>query len=89
MEKRRQHRNRDNVKYKELHRRVLKAIKEAKKRWLQEKCVKIEILQEKHDSFNLHRKIKEATGSYQRRGPGIIMDSNDNIITETNKKLTR
>ena len=89
MEERRQHRNRDNVKYKELHRRVLRAIKEAKERWLQEKCVEIEILQEKHDSFNLHRKIKEATGSYQRRGPGIIMDSNDNIITETDKKLTR
>ena len=52
MEERRQHRNRDNVKYKELHRRVLRAIKEAKERWLQEKCVEIEILQEKHDSFN-------------------------------------
>ena len=34
----------DNVKYKELHRRVLKAIKAAKERWLQEKCVEIEIL---------------------------------------------
>lgn len=89
MEERRQHRNRDSGKYKELHRRVLRAIREAKERWLQEKCIEIEILQQKHDNFNLYKKIKEATGKHQRRSPGIILDSDDNIIIETDKKLTR
>jgi len=89
MEERRQHRNRNSEKYKEQHKRVLRAIKEAKERWLQDKCSEIEILQAKHDSFNLHKKIKEAAGRYQRRGLGIILDSDNNIITETDKKLIR
>ncbi|XP_030746820.1 uncharacterized protein LOC115875493 [Sitophilus oryzae] len=65
MEERRQHRNKDNQKYKETHSQVLKAIKEAKERWLQERCIEIEMLQAKHDSFNLHKKIKAATGGYR------------------------
>lgn len=56
MEERRQHRNKNNDKYKELHRRILHAIKEAKERWMQEKCDEMEILQAKHDTFNLHKK---------------------------------
>ncbi|KAK9888966.1 hypothetical protein WA026_004250 [Henosepilachna vigintioctopunctata] len=72
MEERRQHKNRENVRYRELHRKVIRAIKEANERWLQEKCVEIEILQKKYDNFNLYEKLKEATGRYRRRGPRII-----------------
>ena len=46
----------------------------------------------KHDNFNLHKKIKEATRRHQRRGrsPRLhLLDSNDNITAETDKKLAR
>ncbi|CAG9761001.1 unnamed protein product [Ceutorhynchus assimilis] len=59
MEERRQYKNKDTVKYEELHKRVVRSIKEAEERWIQEKCNEIEILQAKHDSFNIQLKIKE------------------------------
>lgn len=42
-------------KYKELHRRMWRSIKESKQSWLKEKCVEIEITQAKHDNFHKKR----------------------------------
>ncbi|XP_060523267.1 craniofacial development protein 2-like [Cylas formicarius] len=84
-----EYRNRDTEKYREVHRRVLRKIKETKEQWLQEKCAEIEILQAKHDSFNLHKKIKEAAGRFQIRNTGVLLDSDNNTITEVDKKLAR
>lgn len=50
-----------------------------------EKYIKRYKKQSKLDGFNLHKKTKEATGKYQKRSPGIILDS-DNTTTETDKK---
>ncbi|KAL3274806.1 hypothetical protein HHI36_019590 [Cryptolaemus montrouzieri] len=46
---------------------VLRKIKEAKEVWIEEKCRKIEELEEKHDSFNINKKIRETTGMGRTR----------------------
>jgi len=47
--------------------KVKDKIKEAKQRELEEKCSEIERFQERFDSFNVHRKVKELTGKVKSR----------------------
>lgn len=46
-------------KYKLLYINIRRAYRKAKENWLKEKCRKIESLQEKYDTFNVHRKIRK------------------------------
>lgn len=48
-----------------------KNIRIVKINWLQSKCEEIEMLEKKHDSFNLHTKVKEAAGIYQQNNKKI------------------
>lgn len=57
------------AKYKELNRNIRNKCREAKELWLSEKCKEIEALQEKHDTCNVHKKVKEMTGRNSNQQP--------------------
>lgn len=56
---RERYRNKNKYKHNQIHKAVMRKIKEAKETWLQEKCLVIETLNRKHDTFQLQKKIKE------------------------------
>lgn len=49
--------------------KIKKKIKKAKEIWNRSKCGGIEIktLESQYDNFNLHKKVKEATGIYRSK----------------------
>ena len=63
--------------------------REAKEKWWNEKCKEIEELQEKHDYFNVHRKVKEVTGRRRKAQYGILRDKHNTIITDIESKIQR
>ncbi|XP_030767667.1 uncharacterized protein LOC115891355 [Sitophilus oryzae] len=67
MRLRREAKTTENNRYKSIHREIQKKVKETKEHWLNEKCTEIEQLQKVHDSFNIHKKVKEITGNYKKR----------------------
>lgn len=87
MEKRRQYKTKEASKYKEVQKAIRRKIREAKEKWLSEKCIEIEELDKKYDSFNLHRKIKEMTGHRKSTHSHILKDSEGNIIGDTKEKI--
>jgi hypothetical protein len=66
MEERRKHKQ-NNSKYNRLKILIRRKIREAKEKKATERCAEIEIFQNRYDSFNVHRKIKEVTGTFKRR----------------------
>ena len=87
MNERRQHKNRSEEEYRKVHRLITKRIKEAKEAWLSERCEEIETLDKKHDTFNVHKKIKEAAGLFKRKTMSIITDNQGNAVWETDAKI--
>nr|XP_034830054.1 craniofacial development protein 2-like [Maniola hyperantus] len=58
MDERRENK-RNKEKYDQLQREIRKKIREAKEKWLGDLCSEMEGFDKKHDSFNMHKKIKE------------------------------
>lgn len=73
--------------YKELNRLIRTKIKKAKIDYLNKQCLEIESLQAIHDDFNLHKKLKEASGIYKKRVPSQIINNYGNPVFETNLGL--
>ena len=45
---------------------------------MEERCQKLEDLQQKHDHFNMHKKIREVTGTKTKNHPqGILVTDNN------------
>ncbi|KAH0999071.1 hypothetical protein HUJ05_003320 [Dendroctonus ponderosae] len=59
----------------------------AKENWLNEQGREIEDLEAKYDTFNMHKKIKEAVGAYKPRQAVILLDIRDKIILDVNYKV--
>jgi len=57
----------EKKRYKELDCSIKSNCKEAKKECLSEKCKEIEAVQEKHDTFNMHKKVKQEIGKIMTR----------------------
>lgn len=53
----------DQGEYKNIHNLIRRKIRVAKNEWLKRECEEMESLQRLHDSFNLHKKIKETAGA--------------------------
>lgn len=87
MDERRKVKTRNKQKYIELHRTIRKKIRETKAKFLDEECKEIEQLQAKHDTFNLHKKVKEAAGTYRKQHTGNLCDSDGQIIFDPVEKL--
>lgn len=87
MDQRRKFKNKDEVMYHTLQRNIRSKIRQAKEEWLTIECKEIETLEAKHDSFNVHKKVKQAAGVYRSRGGGILTDGDGNILLSTVEKL--
>lgn len=82
MESRRKAKDRDTTKYKQIDKEIKGSIRKAKSRWLEERCSEIEALENKYDSFNLHKKVKEAAGMYTPKIPGCMTDNQGHPIMD-------
>lgn len=88
MEKRRLFKNKNERRYREIHKEITRKIKVVKETWLRGKCQEIEALQEKHDNFNLYKKVKEMAGTGQKRyANNILVDDNNKIIIDPEQKM--
>lgn len=88
MEKRRQYRNKNEIEYKRVHGEIKRKIRQAKVEWFSQECEEIEEYDRKHDTFHLHKKIKETAG-HQRQMGNNIRDENGDLIFETKQRLER
>lgn len=89
MDTRRKHKNNDISKYKEIHTPIRKEIREAKEKYMTDRCNKIEALQPNYDTFNLHKKVKELTGLGKKRQCDLLKDKDGNIILDPKLKIKR
>ncbi|XP_030756972.1 craniofacial development protein 2-like [Sitophilus oryzae] len=66
IEEKRKYKNTDPQKYKQSKRQIEHRIRKAKETWMEENCREMEQLNNKHDYFNLHKKLKELTGNKKK-----------------------
>ena len=88
MEKRRVLKREDKEKYKAADKEIRERCKEAKERWLNDQCAKIEQSKDR-DPTNLHRNIKELMGHKKAAQSGCIKAKNGEMLTEKKDLLLR
>ncbi|GJQ81224.1 hypothetical protein Trydic_g20443 [Trypoxylus dichotomus] len=66
-----------------LNRIIKRKAKEAKEADIIANCIDIEILQAKHDNFNVYRKVKEVTETHRRRHLIRLSKNEGNTIINT------
>ena len=81
IDERRKHKATNEQEYRRVQKLVKKAVKQAKEKWHQKSCEEIEELIEKHDEFQLHKKLKETAGTYKLKPAYIMRDDDDHIVT--------
>lgn len=86
MEERRKCRD-DPEGYRRMKIDIRNKIREAKQREVAEKCEEIEALQRKHDTYNLHRKVRELTGGVKNKQLGNLTDSGGQIIVDKQTRI--
>lgn len=78
----RRYKNKNKQKYKELKNKIKYEITKAKEEWMEKNCKELEELNSKHDTTNLHRKLKVMTGNTKPRTPCITRNNQGQIETE-------
>ena len=81
MDQRRTLKNGDQTKYRIINNTIKYKIRQAKEMWMEERCIEIEHLQDKHDLFNTHKKIKEVTGELRKRSYTALCNDDNKLIT--------
>ena len=87
MEERRECKNRDQQRYDELQTEIRRKTREANARLMDSKCREIEELQRKHDTFHLHKKIKEFSGRRPKQSARILVNNQNEIVATVSEKL--
>lgn len=83
MESRRSFKSTNAQKYKATDKLIRNKIKEAKEMWMMERCREVEELYQKHDLFNLHKKVKQITGKHKPQTlTKIVDDENKPILSK-------
>ncbi|XP_063391819.1 uncharacterized protein LOC134677313 [Cydia fagiglandana] len=82
MNERRTYKNINEDKYNETDIKINREITIAREQWLTNKCKEIERLQQIHDSFNLHKQVKEFTDLNNKRFQGTLVNQNGNIVVD-------
>lgn len=82
MDNRRKVKDKDKSTYRQIGKDIRQAIREAKNKWMEERCQKIETLEHQHDLFNLHKKVKEAARLYKPKTPGCMTDNQGHPILD-------
>lgn len=88
MEERQELRNQNVNKpmMKEINNKIRYECRQAKEQWLKGKCDEIEQLQALHDAHNMHKKIKELTGS-RKQTTNYLLNERGDIVMETDKQI--
>ncbi|XP_030754530.1 uncharacterized protein LOC115881253 [Sitophilus oryzae] len=81
MEERRSFKNQDQQKYQLINKEIRKKIRAAKEAWFVNQCKEVEELQKRHDTFNLHKRVKELTGVNTNRTHNLV-DKDGNLIVK-------
>lgn len=68
--------------YRHLQKEIKKEIKQAKEKWMSEKCAEMEDIMAKHDLFNMHKKVKEISGIFKKRVPPVLVNNDKKIIID-------
>ena len=84
---RREFRNKNPQEYWRLHREIRYKCKQAKKEWLSYECEELEQLQQLHDDFNLHRRVKQLSGTIKKSNSSYLLDDRNQITSDHTKKL--
>uniref|UniRef100_A0A2A4JBK9 Reverse transcriptase domain-containing protein n=1 Tax=Heliothis virescens TaxID=7102 RepID=A0A2A4JBK9_HELVI len=87
IKERRELKNVDIQKYKAVHKEIVNRCKDAKDKWANDQCQEIEKLQEKHDYFNMYKKIKEITGKKRSNVSLTLLDEDGNVAMSIEEKL--
>lgn len=66
--------------YNRIHRTIRGKIRQAKEKWMEERCSELENLQQKGDFFGMYKKTKEMAGVYRRRTFTTLTDEHGNPI---------
>ncbi|XP_054737913.1 uncharacterized protein LOC129244320 [Anastrepha obliqua] len=86
MNERRKYRNINIDEYKRRNKEIRDKIRDARNQWMGKQCEDIERLEKLHDSFNLHRKLKEICNLRRYNTINTLYDTNDKVITDENEK---
>lgn len=89
MDKRRNQKGKDEQKYKNINKVIRNKINDAKERHMKQQCQEIEDFEKKYDMFNMHKKIRQVTGTGRKKQRGFIKDKKGNIILDIPTKLKR
>ncbi|KAL0893269.1 hypothetical protein ABMA27_014867 [Loxostege sticticalis] len=87
MEERRKWKGVDEAKYKELHEAVKQESKSAQNSWWTEQCTEIETAMVKHDSFTVHKKVKEMAGIHRRKETPVLIHNSVPVLNINQKLL--
>lgn len=82
MNERQTYKNINENKYNEIDVRINREIRAAREQWLTNKCKEIERLQQIHDSFNLHKRVKEFTNINNKRIQCTLVKQNGSIVVD-------
>lgn len=89
MDERRSFKNKNMAEYKRIQSKIRSKIRLEKQKWLKNECNEIENLQQSHDDFNLHKKIKEVSGAYRKTNFASLLNDNGQIILDSEDKGKR
>ncbi|KAF2894616.1 hypothetical protein ILUMI_11555, partial [Ignelater luminosus] len=87
MKERRLVKNKDSKNYSQIQRKIRKRIRQTKEQYMTSKCKELEDLNSRHDTFNVHKKIKEATARYKKRVSDTIKTNDGELVIEIEEKL--
>lgn len=87
MEERRKWKQVDRTQYNLIDAQIKAKIKRARENFWLEQCRTIEDLDKRHDSFNLHKMIKQVTGKGRKKVSNILKNENGNLIIEPEVRL--
>lgn len=88
MERRRLVKN-NKEEYNQMNRTIKAEIKKAKERWMRDKCREMEDLESRHNTHQMHKKIKEIAGINRKQHSLSLFDGLDQpIIKEDEVKAT-
>ena len=88
MDKRREVKDEDEDRYKELDKLIKKKCKKAKEDWLQQQCLEIQKLKNR-DTPTMYEKINMLSGKYKKRNNWAVKDKNGKLLINEEDTLNR
>ncbi|XP_072384560.1 uncharacterized protein [Diabrotica undecimpunctata] len=86
MEQRRLAKNNETL-YNSIQKEIRRKIREAKSQHLAKHCHDIEELENRYDTFNMYKKVKEAADIFNKKQTALLQDEHGKVIFEVEDKL--